>query len=100
MMTCKLVGLAPACCTIASVIALHSARFCPGVRPVYICTVTTGMSCLLCQDFLDPRADAAPLTGAHRHGRPAAEPASPDRRQCKPLGSIEINAARRGRKID
>src|SRR5262249_18038949 len=47
MMTCRFVGLAPACCTMASVMALHSARFCAGERPVHICTVTTGMSLLL-----------------------------------------------------
>src|SRR5262249_62023506 len=91
MMTCRLVGLAPACCTMASVIALHSARFCAGERPGHICTVTTGMSRLLRQNSLDPRADSAPLTCSHSHRRPASETTAPDRHESKALGSVEID---------
>ena len=36
MMTWRLVGLASACCTMASVMARTSARFCCGVRPGHI----------------------------------------------------------------
>src|SRR5258705_13992908 len=100
MMTWRFVGLAPACCTIASVIALHKARFCAGVRPVHICTVTTGISFLLPQDFFDPLADAAPLACSNRHRRPAAQAAPPDRREPEPLGGIEIDSARWCREID
>src|SRR5215470_14040852 len=95
MMTCRLVGLAPAWCTMASVIALHSARFCAGERPGHICTVTTGMSRLLRQNSFDPRPDSAPLARAHRHRRPAPEATAPDRHESKPLGGVEIDAAGR-----
>src|SRR4051794_6916018 len=100
MMTCRLVGLAPACCTMASVIARTSAFFCVGVRPVHICTVTTGMSGFPLQYYFDPLTDATPLTGAYRDRRAAAEPAPPDRFQSEPLGSVEIDTTRRRCKID
>src|SRR5262249_37313996 len=100
MITGRLVGLAPACWHIAAGISRTSPFLCPGVRPVHICTVTTGMSLLLRKDFLDSLPDAAPLAGADRHRRPAAEPTAPDRRQAEPLGGIEIDAARWRRKVD
>src|SRR5437667_11875520 len=100
MMTWRLVGLAPACATMASVMARHSAFFCAGVRPVHICTVTTGMSWLLLQDFFDPLADAAPLAAADGDRRAAAEAPAPDRAQPEPLGRVEIDAARRRGKVD
>src|SRR5262245_15464268 len=100
MMTCRLVGLAPACCTMASVIALHSARFCAGERPGHICTVTTGMSRLLRQNSLDPRTDSAPLARSHCHRRPASETTAPDRHKSEALGGVEIDAAGRRSKVD
>src|SRR6266850_1461136 len=100
MMTCRFVGLAPACCTMASVIALHSARFCAGERPGHICTVTTGMSRLLRQNSLDPRADSTPLACSHRHRRPASETTAPDRQKSKMLGGVEIDAAGRRSEVD
>src|SRR5262249_25996243 len=100
IMTCRFVGLAPACCTMASVIALHNARFCAGVRPVHICTVTTGISFLLRQDSLDPLADAAPLARSDGAGRAAPQTAPPDRLQPKPLRGVKIDAPRRRREVD
>src|SRR5437016_4606821 len=100
MMTWRFVGLAPACCTIASVIARTNAFFCAGVRPVHICTVTTGISFLLPQYRFDPLADSAPLARADRHRRPAAQAASPNGRQAEPLGRLEVDASRRGGQID
>src|SRR3954454_5032164 len=100
MITWRWVGEAPACCTMASVMARTSAFFCDGVRPVHICTVTTGISRLLPQYYFDPLADATPLTGADRNRRAAAKPASPDRLQSEPLGRVEIDAARRCCEID
>src|SRR4051794_1767051 len=100
MMTCRLVGFAPACWTMASVMARTSAFFCVGVRPVHICTVTTGMSSFPLQYYFDPLADTTPLACAHRHRCTAAKPASPDGLQSEPLGSVEIDATRRRRQID
>src|SRR4051794_14374158 len=100
MMTCRLVGFAPACWTMASVMARTSAFFCVGVRPVHICTVTTGMSWFPLQYYFDPLADTTPLACAHRYRCAAAKPASPDGLQSEPLGSVEIDSARRRRKID
>src|SRR3954470_5379037 len=100
MITWRCVGEAPACCTMASVMARTSAFFCAGVRPVHICTVTTGMSWLLAQYYFDPLADATPLAGADRDGRAAAEPASPDRLHAEPLGCVEVNATGWRRQID
>src|ERR1017187_10256867 len=100
MMTCRLVDLAPACCTIASVIARTNAFFCVGVRPGHICTVTTGMSWFLLQYLFDPLANTTPLAPSDRHGRPAAQPARPDRRQSKLLRDFEVDASRRRGQID
>ena len=82
--------------------ALHSARFCAGVRPGPHLYGHDGHVMLLkdAQDFLDPLADAAPLAGADRDRRAAAEPASPDRRQSEPLGGVEVDAAGRRREVD
>src|SRR5215467_1703926 len=97
IMTCRFVGFAPACSTIASVMARTSAFFCDGVRPVHICTVTTGMLRFLQQYLLDPLANAAPLACADRYRRAAAQSAAPDRLQPEPLRRIEIDAPRRRR---
>src|SRR5215831_17133791 len=100
IMTCRFVGFAPACSTIASVIARTSAFFCIGVRPVHICTVTTGILRFLQQYLLDPLANAAPLACADRHRCAAAQSAAPDRLQPKALRAIEIDAAWRRSQID
>src|SRR5439155_27306079 len=106
MMTWRLVGLAPACATMASVMARQSARFCAGVRPVHICTVTTGMpftpsaSRIILQYFFDPLADAAPLAHADRDRRAAAEPTAPDRVEPETFGRFEVDAARWRGKVD
>src|SRR6266849_7577523 len=100
IMTCRFVGFAPACSTIASVIARTSAFFCVCVRPVHICTVTTGILRFLQQYFLDPLANAAPLACADRHRCAAAQSAAPDSPQAKPLRGIEIDAGRRRRQIN
>src|SRR5262245_58104730 len=84
----------------ASVMARQSAFFCPGVRPLHICTVTTGMSWLLLQYALDPLADATPLARADCDRRAAAEPAPPDRVHAEPLGGVEVDPARRRREVD
>src|SRR6266849_3893394 len=100
IMTCRFVGFAPACSTIASVIARTSAFFCSDVRPVHICTVTTGILRFLQQYLLNPLANAAPLAGADRHRCAAAQSAAPDSLQPEPLRRIEIDAARWRRQIN
>src|SRR5947207_8921569 len=106
MMTWRWVGLQPACSTMASVMARQSARFCAGVRPVHICTVTTGMrvtpssSRIVLQYSFDAFADAAPLARTDRDRRPAAKSPAPDRVDPKSLGGLEIDPARRCGKID